>query len=105
MEEIKRRAKEARIAARLSAGEDEEEEEEEEEEPQSPDETGADGAIDKSGVGHEMRLIADFQCYDIPQFTTKVMQGVANKSLLAMNSHKRKTAAQEAEDLFLLDEI
>lgn len=53
----------------------------------------------------DLLMIADFQCFDIPQFTAKVMQGVANKSLLAMSRHTRKSKAQEAEDLYLLDEI
>jgi hypothetical protein len=111
MEEIKRRAKEAKLAARLAAGEDEDDQEEEEEEEQNVtmgDESmdgGEGGAHSKSGIGHEMQLIADFHVYDIPQFTTRVMQGVANKSLLAMSRHKRKTKEQEAEDLYLLDEI
>lgn len=53
----------------------------------------------------DINIIADFHCFDIPQFTVKVLQGVANKSLLSMNKHQRKSKAQEAEDLFLLDEI
>ena len=43
------------------------------------------------GHGHgEMGQIADFRVHEIHQFPTKVMQGVANKALLAMNSHRRK---------------
>ena len=53
----------------------------------------------------DMSIIADFHCFDVAPFTTKVLQGVANKSLLSMSKHTRKTKAQEAEDLFLLEEI
>lgn len=53
----------------------------------------------------DLLMIADFQCFDIPQFTSKVMQGVANKSLIGMTRHNKKSKAMEAEDLYLLDEI
>jgi hypothetical protein len=43
--------------------------------------------------------------FDIPQFTTKLMQGVVNKSLLAMSAHRRKPNQEISEELFLLDEI
>lgn len=66
---------------------------------------GGENAHSKSGVNHEMALIADFHVHEIAPFTAKVMQGVANKSLLAMSRHKRKTAEQTEEDLYLLDEI
>lgn len=69
------------------------------------DESVDGGNHSKSGINHEMSLIADFHVYDIPQFTSRVMQGVANKSLLAMSRHKRKTTEQTAEDLYLLEEI
>lgn len=52
-----------------------------------------------------MQQIADFMVFDIPQFTTKVMQGVVIKSLLAMSAHRRKPQQEVAEELFLLDEI
>lgn len=97
------------MAARIANGEDEDEEEEEEEEQNVTmgDESmdGGEGGHHRGGISHEMGLIADFHVYDIPQFTSKVMQGVANKSLLAMSKHTRKTAAVTEEDLYLLDEI
>jgi len=43
--------------------------------------------------------------FDIPQFTTKLMQGVVNKSLLAMSAHRRKPKQEVSEELFLLEEI
>lgn len=93
--------------ARQAAGEDEDEEEEEEE-PDQKEETmtnNGDESIDH-GHGHgEMGQIADFHVHEIPQFTTKVMQGVANKSLLAMHSHRRKGKQEISEELYLLDEI
>ena len=66
---------------------------------------GGEHSQSKSGINHEMQLIADFHVHEIPLFTGRVMQGVANKSLLAMSRHKRKTAEQTAEDLYLLEEI
>jgi len=79
--------------ARIAAGEEDEEEEEEEEEPERQETmtNNGDESMDQGhGGSHEMQQIADFHVYDIPQFTIKVMQGVANKSLLTMNSHRRK---------------
>lgn len=110
LEEQKRKAKEAKLAARLArqaAGEDDDEEEEEEEEEQKEETmtNNGDESIDH-GHGHgEMGQIADFHVHEIPQFTTKVMQGVANKSLLALHSHRRKGKQELSEELYLLDEI
>jgi hypothetical protein len=69
--------------------------------------TQDDGAsVDNSGgISHELHQIADFMVFDIPQFTTKLMQGVVNKSLLAMSAHRRKPKNEVEEELFLLDEI
>lgn len=57
------------------------------------------------GNGGDMGQIADFHVHEIPLFTMKVMQGVANKSLLAMHSHRRKGKHEISEELYLLDEI
>ena len=110
LEEQKRKAKEAKLAARLArqaAGEDEDEEEEEEE-PDQKEETMTNNGDESMDHGHghgEMGQIADFHVHEIPQFTIKVMQGVANKSLLAMHSHRRKGKQEVSEELYLLDEI
>ena len=95
------------MAARLARGDDEDAEEEEEEEEQKENMTQDDGgSVDNSGgLSQEMQQIADFMVFDIPQFTTKLMQGVVNKSLLAMSAHRRKPKQEVAEELFLLDEI
>lgn len=53
----------------------------------------------------DMQLIADFLCFEVPQFTIKILQGVPNKSLMNLDQHPKKTKEQEEEDLFLLDEI
>jgi hypothetical protein len=101
-EEIKRHAREVKMAQRLANAEEDEEEEEEEQNV-----TLGDESVDESkgGINHELALIADFHVFDIPQFTSRVMQGVANKALLAMSRHTRKTPEQTAEDLYLLEEI
>lgn len=94
LEEQKRLAREARLAAKHHDNEDGEgDEEPEEDEPEEGTQTHNDGneSFDQAGGSHEMQQIADFHCFDIPQFTMKVMQGVANRSLLSMNKHRRKT--------------
>jgi hypothetical protein len=49
--------------------------------------------------------MADFFCFDCPQFTMKIMQGQPIKSLYNLDVHPKKKKDQEEEDLYLLDEI
>ena len=95
--------------ARQAAGEDDGDEEEEEDEEEQKEETmtnNGDESMDQGGHGNgEMGQIADFHVNEIHQFTIKVMQGVANKSLLAMNSHRRKGKQEISEELYLLEDI
>lgn len=60
---------------------------------------------DASSYQQDMAIMADFMCFEIPQFTVKIMQGVPNKSIYNLDEHKKKTLEQEEEDLTLLDEI
>ena len=53
----------------------------------------------------DMSMIADFTCFDIPQFTMKILQGVPIKALLNIDSHPKKSEEEAQEDLFILDEI
>ena len=72
LEEQKRRAREARLAAREAAGDEDEEPEEEEQEEQTHTEGGE--SMDGGGHGQsDMSIIADFHCFDVPQFTSKVL--------------------------------
>ena len=59
----------------MRSGDDDEDEEEEEEETEQANMTNNDESMsgDHTGGSQEMSIIADFHCYDIPQFTTKVM--------------------------------
>lgn len=52
-----------------------------------------------------MSQIADFFCFDVPQFTSKIIQGVPIRALYNLDQHPKKSKEQEEEDLFLLDEI
>ena len=31
--------------------------------------------------------LADFFCFDVPQFTMKILQGVPNRTLMNLNQH------------------
>ena len=73
---------EALEAQRRKAAEDGEELEEEEDQITMTNEESREEA---STFQQDMTQIADFLCFDIPQFTTKVLQGVPNKSLFNLN--------------------
>lgn len=34
-----------------------------------------------STINQDMQMIADFLCFEIPQFTLKILQGVPNRAL------------------------
>lgn len=102
---IKVEQQEALEAQKRKAKEEGEELEEDEDEVQQITMTQDESKEEASTIQQDMAQIADFLCFEINQFTMKVMQGVPNKSLYNLDQHKKKTPAQEEEDLFLLDEI
>jgi len=92
LEEQKRRAR---------AEGDEEEEEEADNQTNTLDESKEEA----STLAMDLALVADFQCFECPQFTMKILQGVQNKSLLNLDVHPKQTKEQLEEDLALLEEI
>ena len=60
---------------------------------------------DAGSLQQDMSSISDFFCFDCPQFTMRIMQGQPIKSLYNLDVHRKKTKAEEEEDLYLLDEI
>mmetsp|Transcript_39604 Transcript_39604/g.38159 ORF Transcript_39604/g.38159 Transcript_39604/m.38159 type:complete len:153 (+) Transcript_39604:481-939(+) len=80
---------------------------EDEDEDQQDNQTNAldESKEEASTLQMDFAIMADFFCFECPPFTTKIIQGVQNKSLLNLDFHPKQTKSKEEEDLALLDEI
>lgn len=59
--------------------------EEDDEEGQALTLTMEESREEASTLHQDYQQIADFLCFDVPQFTMKILQGVPNRSLMNMN--------------------
>ena len=95
-EEVQEAADEAKRIAREQRTEDDEEEE---------DNAMNDSENQQTTPEQDILTLTDFRIFEAPQFTMKILQGVPNRCIDALNLHPKRSQTDLEEDLALLKTI